>query len=154
MDKQNLVKQLTKDLIEKLGFKAEITTSLDEENEAINIGLELEDPGQLIGFHGKTLSSIQLILGLMIFHQLGEWQRILVDINEYRQEQEERLKKIAINAAQRAKMSGQPVALSPMTPFERRIIHLALTEDEGVETESSGKSPRRYIVISPISKTE
>ncbi len=152
MNKQELVKNLTSQLLEKLGFQAEINTVKDEENEAIRLKIEVEDPGHLIGFHGKTLSAMQLILGLMLFHQLGEWQRVLVDINEYRKEQEERLKKIAMNAAQRAKMSGQPVALSPMTPFERRIIHVTLTEDPKVETESSGESPRRYVVISPVSE--
>lgn len=152
MDKQELVKNLTSRLLEQLGFQAEINTLKDEENEAIKVKLEVEEPGHLIGFHGKTLSSMQLILGLMLFNQLGEWQRVLVDINGYRKEQKERLQKIAMNAAQRVKMSGQPVALSPMTPFERRIIHITLSEDPAVETESSGESPHRYVVISPVSE--
>lgn len=149
MDKQELVKDLSSQLLEKLGFQAEITVKEDKENEAIKVKLEVDEPGHLIGFHGKTLSAMQLILGLMLFNQLGEWQRVLIDINGYRQEQKERLEKIAMNAAQKAKMSGQPVALSPMTPFERRIIHITLSEDPAVETESTGESPRRYVVISP-----
>lgn len=152
MNKQELVKDLTSQLLDQLGFEAEITVEEDEENEAVKVNLEVEDPGHLIGFHGKTLSAMQLILGLMLFHQLGEWQRVLIDINDYRQEQKDRLQKIAMNAAQRAKMSGQPVALSPMTPFERRIIHITLSDDSAVETESSGESPRRYVVISPVSE--
>lgn len=149
MDKQELVKDLSSQLLEKLGFQAEITVKEDKENEAVKVKLEVDEPGHLIGFHGKTLSAMQLILGLMLFNQLGEWQRVLIDINGYRQEQKERLEKIAMNAAQKAKMSGQPVALSPMTPFERRIIHITLSEDPAVETESTGESPRRYVVISP-----
>ncbi len=152
MDKKELAKDLTAQLLTKLEFESEITVEEDKENEALKVILKVEEPGHLIGFHGKTLSAIQLILGLMLFHQLGEWQRILIDINEYRQEQEERLQKIALNAGQKAKMSGQPVALSPMTPYERRIIHITLSEDPAVKTESTGEASRRYVVISPVSE--
>jgi spoIIIJ-associated protein len=147
VDKLKLTENLAQQLLEKMNHTAEIAVS--QEEETIRIELQTDDPGLLIGFHGKTLSAMQLIFGLMLFSQLKEWQRVVVDVNDYRQEQTDRLKKIALNAAQKAKFSGQSVALSPMTPFERRVIHLALNEDEEVETKSEGEASHRYVVISP-----
>lgn len=147
INKIELVGNLATELFEKLGQKVDLDVS--EKEEAIRINIHSDDPGPLIGFHGKTLSSIQLILGLMVFQQLGEWQQIVVDVDEYREEQTERLEKIALNSAKRAKFSGRPVALSPMTPFERRIIHMTLNDDPAVTTESEGKAPYRYVVITP-----
>jgi len=132
-----------------MGQVGELTVEEDQENEAVKVKIKTEDPGILIGFHAKTLSAIQLILGLMVYREMGEWQRLVVDVNDYRQEQIERLKGIAQAAAQKVKLSGQPVALSPMTSFERRVVHMALSEIEGVETRSEGESDSRHVVVSP-----
>lgn len=147
MNKIKLVENLAEELFEKLDQKVDL--EIEEEKEAIKINISSNDPGPLIGFHGKTLSSIQLILGLIIFQNLNEWQQIIVDVDEYRKKQTERLKNIALNSAQKAKLSGRPVALSPMTPFERRIIHMSLNDDPEVSTESEGSTPHRYVVITP-----
>lgn len=143
------IKNLVEDLLAKIDQTGEITVKDDQKNEAIKVKIKTEDPGVLIGFHAKTLSAIQLILGLMIYRRTGQWQRLVVDVNDYRQEQMERLKGIAQTAAQKAKFSGQSVILSPMTPFERRIIHLAISEFEGVETRSEGELDGRHVVIFP-----
>lgn len=147
VNKIELVRNLATELFDHLNQEVEI--EVVKEEEAIKVNISSDDPGPLIGFHGKTLSSIQLILGLMVFRKLGEWQQIVVDVDEYRQEQSERLQNIALNSAKRAKFSGRPVALSPMTPFERRIIHLTLNDDPNVTTESEGAPPQRYVVITP-----
>ncbi len=146
-EKIELVEKLAKQLFEKLDQKVSVEVS--QVDETIKVNLQSEDPGPLIGFHGKTLSSIQVVLGLIVFQKLGEWQQIIVDIGDYRKEQEERLQNIALNSAKRAKFSGQPVALSPMTPYERRVIHLTLNDDPDVTTSSEGEPPRRYVVITP-----
>ncbi len=145
--KTELVQELAEKLFDKLDQK--VNLEISQEDEAIKININTDEPGPLIGFHGKTLSSIQLILGLMVFQQFGEWQQIIVDVDEYRKEQTERLKNIALNSARRAKLSGRPVALSPMTPFERRIIHMSLNDDPNVTTASEGEPPHRYVVITP-----
>ena len=148
------IKNLTGDFLIKMGQAGEIGVEEDKENQAFRVNIKTEDPGVLIGFHAKTLSAMQLILGLMVFRRLEEWQRIIIDVNDYRQEQAERLKGIAQTAAQRAKFSGQPATLSPMTPFERRIIHLALSEVDGIETKSEGEGANRYVVISPTKSSK
>ena len=149
MGKLELIKSLGEDLLAHLGQEGEVAVEEDQENQAVKVKIKTDNPGVLIGFHGKTLSAFQLILGLMVYRKLGEWQKIVVDVNGYREEQVERLKKIALNAAQKVKFSGQPVALSPMTSFERRIIHLALNDFAGVETVSEGEGSQRHVVIRP-----
>jgi len=148
-EKNKIIEQIAKEFLAHLDEKAEISLEEDRENQAIKVKIKTDNPGALIGFHGKTLSAFQLLLGLMVYRRLGEWQRIIVDVNNYRAEQTERLKKIALNAAQRVKFSGQPVILSPMTPFERRIIHLTLNDFAGVETVSQGEGDQRHIVVRP-----
>jgi len=149
MDRVETITSLVKELLEKMSLDS-VPVEVVEEDETIRVNLKTEEPGLLIGFHGKTLSSFQLILGLMVFRKLGEWQKLVVDVNDYRQEQTERIRKIALSAAQRARFAGQAVALSPMTPFERRVVHLALSEREDVETCSEGEGGQRYVIITPI----
>lgn len=143
------IKELAESLLEKMGFPTELTVSADTEAEAVRVEIKMEDFSNLIGFHGRTLSSFQLILGLMAFKKFGEWTRIIVDVNNYRQEQAERLESVAMDIAGKVKASGRPEALSPMTPYERRLIHLALSKEEKVETFSSGKGSFRHVVIAP-----
>jgi len=152
--KKNLaiIKELAQEFLAQLGEEGKVSLKESKENQAVKVKIKTDNPGVLIGFHGKVLSAFQLLLGLMVYRRLGEWQRVIVDVNDYRAEQIERLKKIALNAAQRAKFSGQPVILSPMTPFERRIIHLTLNDFAGVETVSQGEGDQRRVVIRPTEK--
>ena len=147
------IEKLVQELIEKLDQRAEIEVVEDKENEVLNVNLKVEDPGFLIGFHGNTLSSLQLILGLMVFRLKGEWVRVVVDVNDYRAEQSERITQIANNAAQKVRFSGEEVSLTPMTPFERRIIHTVLGENEAVNTRSEGEGSFRYVVITPANQS-
>jgi len=147
--KTGQIKKLARELLEKMGYAPELSVTEDKESESFNVAIKTDDPGSLIGFHGRTLSSFQLILGLMAFRKLGGWQRVIVNVNDYRQEQEERLKNIALTAAERVKLSGRPVALFPMNPFERRQIHIALSGMEEIETTSEGEGGFRHVVVVP-----
>lgn len=149
MEKRRKIEELAKKFLEKMGQKGEISLEEDKKDQAFKVVIKTEEPGNLIGFHGKTLSAFQLILGLMVFRELKEWQRVVVDVNDYRQEQTKRLEQMALNAGQKVKFSGQSVVLASMTPFERRIIHLALGDFAGVETSSQGEGDQRRVVISP-----
>jgi len=150
----NLIRQLTQELLRYLGVEGKVTVDFDATDQAVKVVIETDQPGILIGFHGKTLSAFQLVLGLMVYRRLNQWQRLIVDVNGYRQEQQERLRQIALNAAQRVKFSGQRVVLSPMTPFERRIIHLTLNDFAGVTTRSQGEGDQRRVVIEPVNQDE
>ena len=142
------VKKLSEKLIDRLGIEVESDYREDDQG-MIHVQLETEDPGMLIGYHGDTLRSIQLILSTMVYRQTGEWVRVLVNVGDYRERRKESLERMAVSAAQRVKFSGESQLLPPMSSAERRMVHLALAEDEEVVTESEGEGNQRRVVIKP-----
>ena len=126
-------------------FVEDIESSDDEEQ--ILVGLVVSDPGPLIGYRGRNLASLQLMLALIVKQKLGYWVRTLVDVNGYRKEQEKRLTGIAKSACERVKNTGTSVALGEMSSYERRICHMALQDEEGIVTESEGEGLGRHVVI-------
>lgn len=154
-DKSVIIKELAENLLKNLGIEAGITVvgeqgrTIKEEGETISVNLETGEPGLLIGFHGETLASFQLILSLMVFRKLGEWLRIIVDVAGYRQQRQSILERMALSAAQKAVFSKEPCSLPPMRAFERRIIHLALANHPEVKTESEGEGRERRVVVRP-----
>jgi len=149
--KIELVKKLAKSLLKQLGIEAKIKISPRDE-EIIYVQLETQEPGGLIGYHGETLASFQLILAMMTYRQSGEWTRILVNVNDYRERRQESLERMAFSSAQRVKFSGETQILPPMPPAERRVIHLALADDQEVMTESEGEGQNRRVLIKPKAK--
>ena len=119
------------------------------EGEQVLVNIVIANPAVLIGFRGRNLASLQLIISLMVKNKLGRWIKVLVDINDYRQEQKGRLESMVKNLAKKVVATGKPVALANMSSFERRICHIALKEIEGVESESEGEGEERHIVIKP-----
>ena len=117
------------------------------ETDQVLIGMTVADPSTLIGYRGKSLASVQQILSLKVKNKLGYWVRVLLDVNEYRKEQEKRLSEISKSAAMRVKETGENASLSPMSSYERRICHTVIGEVEGVKTESEGEGESRHVVI-------
>lgn len=148
MKKVEIVTKLAQQLIKHLEAKVEVKVEEDKEG-VIMLQLETEEPGRLIGYHGETLAAFQLILALMAYQKTGEWTRVSVNIGDYRQRREESLTRLATSAAQKVKFSGQPQVLPPMSSAERRLIHLALAEDDEVATASEGEEGERRVIIKP-----
>lgn len=146
--KIEVIEKLAKELIKQLGVKAKAEISEDKEG-VLHVQLETDDPGILIGYHGETLASFQLILGMMVYRKTDEWVRILVNVGDYRERRKESLERMALSAAQKVKFSGEEYALPSMTPAERRIIHLILADDPEITTESEGEGHNRRVVIKP-----
>jgi len=147
---EKIIKLIDKYLREILeGLKVEASFKLEEKEEVIFVNLETPTPGILIGYHGRTLSAIQRILSLIVFRHLNQWPKIVLDVGGYRQKREETLKRMALSAAQKVKFSGQEQELPPMSAPERRIVHLSLSEDSKVETESRGEGKERRVVVKP-----
>ena len=142
-----VIEETLKEILEKLGIEASF--KLEEKEGVIFGNLETKTPGLLIGYHGKTLSSLQRILSLIVYHRLNKWPKIILDIGGYRRQREETLKRIALSTAKKVKFSGQEEELPPMSSVERRIIHLTLSEDSEVITESKGEGKERRVVIKP-----
>jgi spoIIIJ-associated protein len=106
-----------------------------------------EDLSLLIGRHGQTLDAIQELTRMIVGRRLDERIRVIVDVDGYRQDREEQLSVRGREVAEQVKDDGGEIELEPMSPFERKIVHGAVAEVEGVETLSRGEDPQRYVVI-------
>ena len=148
VNKLELIKEITKELLKLMGTDAKADFVIDEENDAIVINLETEEEaGLLIGNRGDTLNSIQSIIGMIFRQKTGEWQRVIVNISNWREKQEERLVGLAEQSAERAKETGEPQSLYNLNAAQRRIVHLTLSKDKEIETESQGEGKERYLVV-------
>lgn len=107
------------------------------------------DLGILIGRHGRTLDSLQAVVGAITTHSLGYRHPVVVDVEGYRHRRRQKIEDIARRAAERAVKYRQPVSLRPMTAYERRVVHVALRNDQRVVTGSEGAEPYRQVVVSP-----
>ncbi len=108
-----------------------------------------DDLGILIGRRGQTLSCLQYIVRLIVGHQTEAWVPIIVDVEGYKQRRYEALQALAWRIAEQVKAEQEPFTLEPMSAYERRIIHLALSEHPDVTTESIGEGEARKVVILP-----
>lgn len=151
--KEQVLEEITQELLEHLGLEAKILI-LTGESDTIGVKLESENPGILIGYHGETLRALQAILGLIIFRRLGEWVRLIVDVGNYRKERELKLHDLARKSAERARFLAKAVVLPPMPPDDRRAVHLAVSEIDGVISESVGEGQERQVVIKPKESNE
>jgi spoIIIJ-associated protein len=106
-----------------------------------------EDLSLLIGRRGDTLTALQLLVALVVAKQTGQRERVVVDAEGYRERREENLRSLAQRVAQQVRRSQTPVALEPMPPNERRIIHMELADDADLTTESDGEGDQRRIII-------
>lgn len=113
----------------------------------VTFNLHGEDLGILIGKHGQTLDSLQYLTNLVANKDAQERTRFVIDIENYRQRRVETLMVLAKKLASQVKRTREKVVLEPMTPHERKIIHMALQDDRRVTTNSEGEEPHRYVVI-------
>lgn len=108
-----------------------------------------DDLAVLIGRHGRTLNSIQFLVSAITRRQLGFRYPIVVDVEGYKNRQRQKLESLARSAASRCTFQKRPINMRPMTPYERRIIHITLKDDPRVTTESEGEGIERHVVVFP-----
>lgn len=108
-----------------------------------------DDLAVLIGRHGKTLDALQFLVSAITIRTMGFRYPVIVDVEGYKNRQREKLESIARNAASKAARQHHSVKLRPMTPYERRIVHIALRDDSRVETASEGEGSARHVVVLP-----
>lgn len=148
MEDSKTVQTVTEELLEKLEIAGSVSVTTDETG-AFRVNIETEETGLLIGHHGRSLESLQLILGIMISKTLDRWVKAYVNVGDYREKREEALMHMAQHAAERALSLGRPIELLRLSPSERRIIHLTLSGDERIETESVGEGDSRVLLVKP-----
>ncbi len=134
-------------LFEIMGTTA--ATELTEDENGIVINVVTTSSSSVIGYRGEVLDALQCLAGAVANTGKEEYSRVVVDCEGYRGKREETLKNLAEKLANKAVKTGRKVTLEPMNPFERRIIHSALSENIEVKTVSEGKEPNRYIAIIP-----
>ncbi len=132
-------------LTERMNVPVQI--ELMETAEQLRMQMAGENMSLLIGRRGETLDALQYLTSLNINRGREEYLRISIDTENYRAKREEALRKLAVRMAGRAKKSGRRVALEPMNPYERRILHSALQNDPEVTTHSEGEEPYRRVII-------
>ena len=109
-----------------------------------------DDLAVLIGRHGKTLDALQFIISAITVRKIGFRFPVIIDVEGYKNRQRQKLESLARSSASKAASQGRSVKLRPMTPYERRIIHVALRDDPRVDTASEGEGAARHVVIVPV----
>ena len=145
-----VLQKLTDELFSLISTKAKAEVSFDKDNDSFIVNVDAGDEtGLLIGKKGETLLGIQTVLGFLLKQKIGEWKRVLVNVGDYREKEESYLKDLAATTAARAKETGEPQNLYNLKPWQRRVIHMVLSEDKEVITESEGEGEDRFLVIKP-----
>ena len=144
-DTAKTARAFLKELTEKMNVPAEIAVS--ESEEQLKMVLSGENMSILIGRRGETLDALQYLTSLNVNRGREDYLRVSLDTENYRAKREEALRKLAIRKANSVKKSGRRVALEPMNPYERRILHSALQADPDVTTHSEGEEPYRRVII-------
>ena len=145
--------EILEKLMELLDFdvRIEIQTGDTSRLNVVGDDDEKEALGALIGRKGERLSALQHLVNLMLSRKMGDWTRVLVDVEDYRGRRERQLVEIAKRASERVVETGKMLQLEPMSALERRWIHIALRENPDVVTQSIGEEPNRRIVVLPRS---
>lgn len=140
------VEEFVQDTLKAMNMDVEITSSIDEDG-ALCVDMKGEHMGILIGKRGQTLDALQYLANRVANKHQDGYVRVKLDTENYRARREETLKHLAKNIAHKVKRNRRPVALEPMNPYERRIIHSALQSDPYVTTHSEGEEPYRKVVV-------
>lgn len=154
-----VVTTIVRELLEQMRIDGEVMAvdnpsamaSSPDDAPTIFIDVLGRDLGMLIGRRGDHLAQFQYMINLIANRRIGEWSRVVVDIEGYRTRREESLIGLADRVARQVARSGRPIVLEPMPPNERRIIHIMLRDHQDVTTESSGEGFDRRITVQPRS---
>lgn len=136
-----------KDVLQAMDLEAEICSTYEKESGMLNIDIKGENMGVLIGKRGQTLDSLQYLVSLVVNKGVEGYIHVKADTENYRERRKKTLENLAKNIAGKVKKNRASVALEPMNPYERRIIHSALQSDRYVTTYSQGEEPYRKVIV-------
>lgn len=148
---QSKVTEILSNILTQLGLtEDQIRIEIaDEENINIFLNLPGDSAGVFVGHHGEGLASLRMIFSLMIFQRFSVWPKLHLNVNDYQERREETLKELAKSAAERCVSLQKEIILPNLSSYERRIVHMFLSEHPGVKTESRGEAPYRQMVVMP-----
>ncbi len=149
-DASKILIETVEKIIFSVGVVASVDVTLDVVDEdTYHVNLSGDDLGVVIGYHGEGLASLQTVLSLILAKKLGKFTHIIVDVNGYRKEREEKIKEMVKSSVDRVKFSLKDVELPPMVAFERRLVHMEVSKSDGVYSESIGDGYNRRVVVKP-----
>jgi len=146
-DPKEVAKEFLDGVFEAMQLEVNISMEFDESDKTLSIDLAGPEMGVLIGKRGQTLDSLQYLTNLAVNRSSEDYTRVKIDTEDYRRRRKETLENLAKNMASKVKRTKKAVTLEAMNPYERRIIHSALQNDNNVTTHSEGEEPYRYVVI-------
>ena len=146
---EQLVSELIDYFLGAMGVVAETYIREDDDEGSMTFEIEGQDAGLLIGRRGETLQALQFLIRMVTNRQLGRKAYVVIDIEDYRERRVQMLHRLASRTAGRVASSGRDDSLEPMSPAERRIVHMALAGHPEVRTESEGEGNQRRVVIFP-----
>jgi spoIIIJ-associated protein len=144
-DVNKIVKEEAEELLSKIGTQG--TVSIEEVDGSLNVHIDTEENALLIGKHGNTLSSLELILSLITAKRTGDFKRVVIEVGGYRQAREDYLKDLAGRLRDEVVATGVEKTVRGLKPWERRVVHMFLAEDPDVLSESEGEDRDRILVI-------
>ena len=150
MEEIEVAKELTIGLLDRMGVKTEVEGFLKEGNLCLEIKGDQE--GVLIGKHGRTLESLQMLINRMVNKRLRNAVRVVLDVDDYRKRRIDTITSIASRLGEKAKRAGHSLTVGPFNSHDRRIIHITLKEDPYLKTESLGEGELKKVKIIPIKK--
>jgi len=151
-DQADAAADFLEELLGRIGIEASVEPNPEDRTMYVDIlgaGEDDDDMALLIGRHGQTLEALQELTRHVVMRRTGMRCRVVVDVEDYKKRQRDRLVARARDAAKRVARTGREEALDPMTPFERKIVHDAVASVEGVQSSSRGEDPERRVVIRP-----
>ncbi len=146
-----IARQLTLGLLQRMDIETEVEGSVREGD--IYLDVKDDEEGILIGKHGRTLESFQILISRMVNKQAKRPVRIILDVAGYKKRRADSLEKVAGRLAENVKRTGRAVTIGPFSAHDRRIIHIALKEDPSVKTESLGEGEWKKMKIAPASSS-
>jgi len=150
LEEIELAKELTKGLLERMGVRIEVEGFLKEGN--LYLEIKGDQEGILIGKHGRTLESLQMLVNRMVNKRLKNAMRVILDIDDYRKRRADSVTLMALRLGDEAKRTGHSQVAGLLNAYDRRIIHLALKEDPFLKTESIGEGELKKVKIIPTKK--
>ncbi len=148
---EEIADEVARYIMECLDISYRLFSESDDDATYINIETAGVD-GLLIGRKGDTLNSLQHLVGRIVSRKMGGYQRLTLDVGGYLKNRQEILRQKAVKSAERARKSNREVQMEPMKASERRIVHVALTDQEGITTYTTGNGDMRKVCIAPAGK--
>lgn len=139
--------EFLKEVFGAMNMEVTVDTKFNSNDNILDVELSGAEMGVLIGKRGQTLDSLQYLISLVVNRDISEYVHVKVDTENYRERRKATLENLAKNISYKVRKSRQSVALEPMNPYERRIIHSALQNDRYVTTHSEGEEPFRRVVV-------